>query len=172
MASKNSIKTVTQQNVKKTAKSRLKSTNRLALNPVVKALIRKIVKGASEPDDKTRKLSEDLKQLKTLVEAQQLQGGKTWFEWARKAFRKLDINQMRLLNDLAGAPDEQHRAILMAHRADGAKRTRRWRGRLKAEANQAKRMAIERQWIIRWAKAGPHAQVIRAWKHIKETYDA
>lgn len=172
MASENSINSVTQHAVKKTVKSRVKSTNGPALDPAVKALIKKIVKGAREPDDKTRKLSEDLKQLKTLVEPLQLQGGKTWFEWARKAFRKLDINQVRLLNDLAGAPDEQHRAILLAHRADGAKRTRRWRGRLKAEANKAKRMAIERQWIIRWAKAAPHAQVIGAWKHIKETHDA
>jgi hypothetical protein len=172
MATGKSEKSVTKHMTKKTAKTRIKSNNRLATNPAVRRLVKKIKEDVKVPDQATVKISSDLRQLRAQVEKEALLGGNTWLEWARKAFRDLDVNMVRLLNDLAGAPDEEHRAILLAHRADGAKRTRRWRKKQKENAIKAARMAIERKWLIRWAKAAPHKDVIRAWKHVKKTYDA
>lgn len=100
-------------------------------------------------------------------------GDKTWFEWAMAVFNgQIDLSLLRLLNDIALAPDKEQRKLLLDHRTNGAKRARRFREREKQKAKQAKRLAIERQWIIRWAKSAPHAEVKRAWRHIHDTFDA
>jgi hypothetical protein len=169
MAAKN----VTKYNQEKAENKGPKRSVQRISDPVVRSLLKKIVSGAEKPDDGMIDVARDVVSLKAYVEQHGLMGGKTWYEWAPKALKGIgDINKLRLLNDLAGAPLDEARKILAAHRRDGARRTRRFRERAKAKTTAAKNLAIERRWIIHFAKTAQLQDVSKAWKYIKREFDA
>lgn len=172
MTSKKQAKNITQETKETSLKPRQNAAKRLRTNAAARDLIRTIVVRANEPDEANIALSMDLKKLKALAEKDALLGDNTWLEWATKAFRDMETNRLRIINDLVDAPDEEHRALLREHRDKGSKNVRNWRRRKAIERKKAARMASERKWIIQWAKAAPYPEAVKAWRHIKKTFNA
>jgi hypothetical protein len=172
MTSKSSER-VTQQSAKSALKPRRKVIKPQIKDTEVKAMVQSIIVGSKKPDAETTAEGLKLRRLKDLVETKDLMDGRKWPEWALAVFGgQIDINLLRLLNEIALAPDEEHRKVLLARRAGGAHRSRELRKRRRQAAEQEKRKAIERQWIIRWATSEEIADVRRAWRYIKKTFDA
>lgn len=166
-------KSVTQQIEEAPVKPRRKRIKPHTDDKRIEGLVRRIIQGAKDTDASTRARGLEMRELKDLVESGNKLGGKTWYEWAQAMFKdRLDVSLVRLFNDIALAPDDEHRAVLLTHRAEGAKRSREFRRAKRKKADAEKRMALERQWIIRWAKSGSIAEVKAAWKHIRQNYDA